>query len=169
MNRNVVVRFLAVCGVLVSIVVFLAGVLVIQGVFVDFMNQKEFLRLHPTVNLHPEDSLLNLSFGYICLTFLLSIIFGTTAVGLLRGRAWAERAAKFAAPCLSWLLILGAAWTLHRAPRLNSDAMLVVGPGLFEAILVFYVLPWFVAISTLWFILLARKSNVPSDPGPTTT
>jgi hypothetical protein len=167
MNRSGVMRFFAICGVLVSTAVFLAGAFILPGVFIDFVHQERFSRLHPTLNVHPADLLLNLSFSYICLTFLLSIIFGATAIGLLRERAWAARAAKSVVPCLSWLLFLGVAWTLHGVPRLSSDVMLVVGPGLIEAILTFYVLPWFVAISTLWVILLAPKSRSPGDPGIT--
>ena len=137
----------------------LAGAFVLYAFSVDYVHQEQFSRLHPTLNVHPEVLLLNLSFGYICLTFLLSIIFGVTAIGLLTERRWATRAAKLAVPCLSWLLFLCVARTLHRAPRLSSDAMLVVGPGIIEAVLDLCVLPWFVAISTLWLILLARKSN----------
>jgi len=165
MNRSGVLRFFAICGALVSTAVFIIGAIVIYGALVGFVHLQRFSRLHPTLNVDPESSLLNLSFGYICLTFLLSVIFGTTAVGLLRERAWAVRAAKFVVPGLSWVLFLAAAWTYHGARRLSSDAMLVVGPGLIEAILVFSVLPWFLAISTLWLILLARASNVPGASG----
>ena len=155
MNRSGVLRFFAICGALVSTAVFIIGAIVIYGALVGFVHLQRFSRLHPTLNVNPESSLLNLSFGYICLTFLLSAIFGTTAVGLFRERAWAVRAAKFVVPCLTWMLFLAAAWTYHGSQRLSSDAMLVVGPGVIEAILVFYVFPWFLAISTLWLILLA--------------
>jgi hypothetical protein len=162
MSRSGVVCFFAACGVLVSTLVFLAGAWVITAVFIDFMHQEQFLRANPALNLHPESSLLNLSFAYICLTFLLSIVFGATAAGLLVERSWATRAARFAVPCFSWLLFLAVAWTYHRVAGTPSEAMFVIGPGLYEAILAFYVLPWFVAISTLWLVLLARKSNPPA-------
>ncbi len=165
MNRNGVLLFFAICGAVVSTAVFLIGALVIYGGLVDFVHLQQFSRLHPTLNMDPKSSVLNLSFGYICLTFLLSVIFGTTAVGLLSERKWAVRAARFVVPCLSWVLFLAVAWTYHGAQRLSSDAMLVVGPGLIEAILAFYVLPWFLAISTLWLILLARTSHVPGASG----
>jgi hypothetical protein len=164
MNRSGVLRFFAICGALVSAAVFIVGALVIYAVLVDFVHLERFSRLHPTLNLNPESSLLNLSFGYICLTFLLSVIFGTTAVGLLKERTWSVRAARFVVPCFSWVLFLAAAWTFHGAKRLSSDVMLVVGPGLIEAILVSYVLPWFLAIGTLWIILLARTRKVPDAP-----
>jgi hypothetical protein len=159
MSRTGIVRFFAACGVLVSSLVFLAGAYVIFAVFVDFTHQERFLRANPALNLHPESMLFNPSFGYICLTFLLSIILGATAVGLLVERAWATRAAKFVVPCFSWVLFLGVSWTYHHVARTPSEAMFVIGPGLIEAILAFYVLPWFIAISTLWFVLLPRKSN----------
>jgi hypothetical protein len=105
MKRSGVVRFFAICGVLVSTAVFLAGALILSGFVIDFVHQERFSRLHPTLNVHPEHLLLNLSFGYICLTFLLSIIFGATAIGLLMEHGWAARAAKFVVPCLTWFVI----------------------------------------------------------------
>jgi hypothetical protein len=152
------VSFLAACGVLVSTPVFLAGAYVVSVAFVEFMRLERFSRSHPASNLHPESMLLNLSFGYIWLTLLLSIIFGATSVGLLVERAWAARAAKFVVPCLSWLLFLSVVRSYHGAPG-PGEAMLAVGPEVFEEVLALYVLPWFVAISTLWVILLVRKSN----------
>jgi hypothetical protein len=158
MNRGYVVSLFAACGVLVSTLVLLAGACAVSAVFIEFRHQERYSRLYPASHLHPESVVLNLAFGYICLTFLLSIIFGATSVGLLAERAWARRAAKAAVPCFSWVLFLGVVWTYHRAPG-PSEAMFALGPEVIEAVLAYYVLPWFVAISTLWLVLLGRKSD----------
>jgi len=147
----------AFCGLVVSVPAFLVGSYAFVAFVLSFIQQTRISALHPEYDLHPGSIFFNTTFAFLSLTVLLSIVCGTTAIGLLSNRKWAIKAAGLFVPPFALLLFLGDLCAVLATPPLPSGAPLAIGPGLALAIIAYALVP-FLLIGAWWLILFSRKA-----------